>query len=123
MTKKITLTEKQRSEIETLGAVLTVQQTADYFGINKRTFERMLHDDENLMSDYKKGKSKVLSKVGTSLIRKALDGDLTSQIFYLKTQGGWRETVRKEVNQKTELSVNVSDLSNEQLQDIVDGKG
>ena len=34
----ITLTEAQLAEVETLAAVLTAEQTADYFGIGRRTF-------------------------------------------------------------------------------------
>lgn len=38
------------------------------------------------------GKAETLAKVAGSLVRKALNGDTASAIFYLKTQGGWRET-------------------------------
>jgi len=38
------------------------------------------------------GKAETLTKVAGSLVRKALAGDTASAIFYLKTQGGWKET-------------------------------
>lgn len=38
------------------------------------------------------GKAETLAKVAGSLVRKALNGDTASAIFYLKTQGGWKET-------------------------------
>lgn len=38
------------------------------------------------------GKAETIAKVAGSLVRKALSGDTTSAIFYLKTQAGWKET-------------------------------
>ena len=38
------------------------------------------------------GKAETLAKVAGALVRKALNGDTASAIFYLKTQGGWKET-------------------------------
>lgn len=35
--------------------------------------------------------------IGTRLFKKAMDGDTTSCIFWLKCRGGWRETDRLEV--------------------------
>lgn len=40
----------------------------------------------------KEGKAETVAKVAGSLVRKALAGDTASAIFYLKTQGHWRET-------------------------------
>lgn len=42
------------------------------------------------------GKAEVLTKVAGKLVEAALKGNLTAAIFYLKTQGGWRETNRIE---------------------------
>src|SRR5699024_1231059 len=41
---------------------------------------------------YIKGKNRAIASVGDTLLKKALDGDTISQIFYLKSQAGWRET-------------------------------
>lgn len=38
------------------------------------------------------GKAEVIAKIAGQLVKKALDGNLTAQIFYLKTQAGWKET-------------------------------
>lgn len=37
------------------------------------------------------GRAETIAKVAGTLVRKALGGDTTSAIFYLKTQGGWSE--------------------------------
>lgn len=44
------------------------------------------------------GKAETLAKVAGALVRKALNGDTASAIFYLKTQGGWKETSVQELS-------------------------
>lgn len=38
------------------------------------------------------GRAETIAKVAGSLVKKALNGDTASAIFYLKTQAGWKET-------------------------------
>ena len=92
-----TLTDKQRAEVETLAAFLSAEQVADYFGIGRTTFFNMMERDADIAERYKRGKSKVVAKVAQGLIQKALSGDTTSAIFFLKTQARWRETERHEI--------------------------
>ena len=92
-----TLTDKQRAEVETLAAFLSAEQVADYFGIGRTTFFNMMDRDADIAERYKRGKSKVVAKVAQGLIQKALSGDTTSAIFFLKTQARWRETERHEI--------------------------
>ncbi len=92
----IVLTKEQRSELETLAAVLNVEQIADYFGISRRVFYDIMERDEEVSAQYKKGKAKAVGFVAQNLIQKARSGDLGAQIFYLKTQAGWKETQRLE---------------------------
>lgn len=87
-----TLTEQQKAEVETLAAVLTAEQVADYFGIGRRTFYAMMQRDEEIAARYKRGKAKAIGVIAQGLINKARAGDTTSMIFFLKTQAGWRET-------------------------------
>jgi hypothetical protein len=88
----ITLTDAQKAEVETLAAVLTAEQVADYFGIGRRTFYSMMQRDEEIAARYKRGKAKAIGVIAQGLINKARAGDTTSMIFFLKTQAGWRET-------------------------------
>ena len=82
----------QLAEIETLAAVLTPQQMADYFGIGRTTFFGLIERDAEIGERYKRGKARAVGSVAQSLITKARAGNVTAMIFYLKTQGGWRET-------------------------------
>ena len=85
------LTDEQKLEVKTLAAVLNAHQIADYFGIGRRTFYDIMKRDEEVSAQYKKGKAQAIGFVGQNLITKARNGDLGAQIFYLKTQGGWKE--------------------------------
>lgn len=96
MGRTIVLTDEQRREIETLAALLTREQIADYFGIGRTTFGQILKRDEEAAVRYKRGKAKAIAHVANGLLQKARGGDTTSSIFFLKTQAGWRETSRIE---------------------------
>ena len=92
----IQLTPEQKAEVETLAAVLSSEQIADYFGIGRTTWFAILERDPEVSELYKKGRAKAVGFVAQNLIQKARSGDLGAQIFYLKTQAGWKETQRLE---------------------------
>ncbi len=54
------------------------------------------------------GKAETIAKVAGNLVQKALSGDTTSAIFYLKTQAGWRETSNLHINPDREVTINLS---------------
>jgi len=102
---KIELTKSQRKELHTLGAVLNQQQLADYFGFHKDTLQEIFKRDKEALRMYKKGRQQAIVDVAGSLLTKARSGDTASAIFYLKTQAGWREVSRDEVeNNNTEVT-------------------
>jgi hypothetical protein len=43
---------------------------------------------------------KTIELIGGNLIKKAMDGDTASMIFYLKTQAGWRD--KQDINLSNE---------------------
>ena len=93
------LTEAQKGEVETLAAVLTAAQMADYFAIGRTTFFALMDRDPGIAERYKRGKARAIGAIGAiaqGLIAKARGGDTASMIFYLKTQAGWRETTAVE---------------------------
>ena len=92
----IVLTPEQMGEVETLAAVLSSEQIADYFGIGRTTWFAILDRDPQVFELYKRGRAKAVGVVAQNLISKARSGDLGAQIFYLKTQAGWKETQKVE---------------------------
>jgi DNA-binding CsgD family transcriptional regulator len=98
----ITLTEAQVVEVETLAALLTQDQIADYLGICRNTFRALCNRDEEVLARYKRGKAKAIAHVANGLLQRARAGDTTCSIFYLKTQAGWRDNVAVEHEVKAE---------------------
>ncbi|AUR95777.1 homeodomain-like protein, partial [Vibrio phage 1.213.O._10N.222.54.F10] len=100
------LTEEQIAQVEALGAVLSIEQIADYFGISKPTFYAIMERQPDVSLRYKRGKAKAIGKVSQGLIQKAMAGDNAAAIFYLKTQAGWKETqhVQQEVKEVKSFS-------------------
>lgn len=88
----IMLSPEQVVEVETLAALLSQDQIADYFGISRNTFRRLCERDAEILANYKRGKAKAIAHVANGLLQRARTGCKTSSIFYLKTQAGWRET-------------------------------
>ena len=92
----VSLSEAQKAEIETLAALLSVQQIADYLGIARSTFFALLERDADIARRYRRGKAKAIAHVANGLLQRARAGDNTAALFYLKTQAGWRETIQVE---------------------------
>lgn len=105
--KFIELTDAQRGEVETLAALLNLDQIADYLGISRSAFISLRNRDADIEERYKRGKAKAIAHVAKGLLMKARGGDTTCSIFYLKTQAGWRETDRLE--HAGGLTINVID--------------
>ena len=85
----IKLTNEQLEELKMIAPVCTLQEIADYFGFSIDTFQRLKSRDEEVLRIYKKAKIQAKAMVGGSLMKKALAGDTTAAIFYMKTQGVW----------------------------------
>ena len=114
------LTEAQRAEVETLAAVLSTEQIADYLGIGRRTFWDMMARDDEIAARYKKGKARAIGAIAQGLISKARGGDTASMIFFLKTQAVWRETVAVEtVPDPGAMVIDVKSLSDATLVELL----
>jgi hypothetical protein len=96
------LTEDQIREVETLAAVLSQDQIADYFGMCRNTFAEVMKRDPDISERYARGRARSIGAVAKSLITQALAGNMNAATFYLKTQAGWREPVEGEAEAETE---------------------
>ena len=106
--QRIDLTEEQIGQIEKLAAVLNQAQLADFLGFSDRTLRDIFARDERASAAYKKGRATAIANVGSGLLQAALEGDASRQMFYLKTQAGWRETQEIQVTAAepfTELAI------------------
>lgn len=77
---------------------LTNEQIANNLGIGKTTFYRMIKDHSELLEHLKKGKEVVDYEVENALLKNALSGNITAQIFWLKNRKPkqWKDKVEVE---------------------------
>lgn len=81
-------TDLTRQTVQLHATVGTNQELiADILGIDPKTLR--LHYREEL----DQSKAKANATIGGALYSKAKGGDTAAQIFWMKTQAGWRETV------------------------------
>lgn len=111
--RKLVFTPDEIEQAEKLSSVLNQQQMAEFFGVSERKFKDAKKDQPELGEAYSRGRSKALARVGGGLLQKALEGNLTAQIFYLKTQGGWREKDRVELTGKDGGPIATKDLTDD----------
>ena len=103
------LNEAEKGEVETLAAVLSSEQIAEYLDMGRRTFYSLMQGDEDLAARYKRGRARAVGAVAQSLIAKARGGNITAMIFFLKTQAGWRETDRLEHSGEVTISAGIEE--------------
>ncbi len=84
--------EVMTAKVEGFAAMMTVAQMGDYFGCGETTMHEVFKRQPEVSEAYKRGRASVIAVVAQNLITKAKNGDTSSQIFFLKTQAGWKET-------------------------------
>ena len=87
----VELTAEQVIELKALAAVLNKSQVADYFGISENTLRAIEKRQPEVSEAYKKGRVNQIAGMGGNLIKLAKAGNVAANIFYLKTQAGWKE--------------------------------
>jgi len=65
---------------------MTQAQIGECFGVSPRTLRKHLGDE------LRDARAKAIANLGASCYKRAMAGDNASTFFYLKTQGGWKET-------------------------------
>lgn len=102
------------------GLGTTQEQVAALIGISVDTLTK----NKRTAEAWRTGKTETIAKVAGTLVRKALSGDTVSAIFYLKTQGGWREKQQidhttSDGSMKPGLTFDPKLLSSEALREIM----
>ena len=99
------LNESHVKELEQFGgAGAKYDDIAQYYGMSRATFCRILERKPFIRDAIKRGKFLANLNVSQSLYNSATqDGNVTAMIFWLKTQFGWRE------KQEIDLNVNRKD--------------
>jgi len=96
----INLTQDDINKIEIMaGLGLTLDEIALILNISPRTLDRRIADNENVAIAYKTGRAKAKMKVTGKLFEQIEKGKIAAILFYLKTQCGWRETNKEEIEQ------------------------
>lgn len=98
---KFVPTDVERKQVEALsGYGLPIDQIAVLVrhGINVETLRT--HFGPELIS----GKAKANGQIGKTLFQKAMSGDTTAAIWWSKTQMGWKETQRHEIDARLECT-------------------
>ncbi len=76
---------------------LSNEQIAYALGICERTLYNNKKESAEFADAIKRGKASGITKVANALMKKAIGGDTTAMIFFLKSQAQWRETNRTEL--------------------------
>jgi hypothetical protein len=82
-------TDAERQEVTTMTiGGLTQMQIAECMrdGIDVKTLRKHFREELDI------AKAKAIANLGASCYKRAMAGDNASTFFYLKTQGGWKET-------------------------------
>lgn len=99
------ITKALLTKVERLAARgLTQDQIAVSLGISSTTLYKNKAKYAEFADAIKKGQSKGLEQVSNALFSKAVKGDTTAQIFYLKNRDpeNWKD--RKDINQETTIT-------------------
>ena len=87
-----TFGEREIELIKEHAPTLTVDHLAELLGVSRRTLYDIMDRQPEVKEAYQYAKVQTIHEVANSLISKAVSGDVGAMCFYLKTQGGYRET-------------------------------
>lgn len=98
--------EETLAMVENLGRIgFTQDNVADYYGVNPSTVYRNKVKHTRLCTALKMGKTRAISSVAAALFKKAMSGNVTAMIFYLKNRdpANWADVQRLEHSGEIEL--------------------
>ena len=99
---------------------LTNEQIAENLNIGKTTFYKLLNEHPELSEHLKKGKEVVDYEVENALLKNALSGNITAQIFWLKNRKPkqWKDKVEVEDKDLSKVEELLSKIKEEANNDI-----
>lgn len=90
----------------------------DLFNVSAATMRNRMLEDPELRGAYQRGRANAVGRMALSLYQQGISGNVTAQIFYLKTQGGWTE--RTEHHHYLSLVQRLTAMTPEELLELED---
>ena len=118
---RLELTEEQIEKLKLMAPYLTIEMMADSLQVNRSTFQEILKRDAVISGIYQAHKSDKVAQVASSLVGKALDGDTRAAMFYLRTQGRWREEGHT-ASERPQIQINVSGINDIKTEKVIEGE-
>ena len=118
---RLELTEEQIEKLKLMAPYLTIEMMADSLQVNRSTFQEILKRDPVISGIYQAHKSDKVAQVASSLVGKALDGDTRAAMFYLRTQGRWREEGHT-ASERPQIQINVSGINDIKTENVIEGE-
>lgn len=98
---------------------LTKEQIAHNIGISRTTLYEWEQKEPNIMNTLKKGREVVDFEVENALLKNALEGNVTAQIFWLKNRKKleWREKIEYSTdnNEVSKLDELLKEIKNDSV--------
>ena len=108
----------QRRQVEALAAYgIPEADISGVVGIDPKTLRKYYRDELNL------GETKANAQVAGFLFNAAKNGNVTAQIFWLKTRAKWRETPMELKHSGSIARKDLSEISDEELMSMIDTLG
>lgn len=107
------------SKVEALASrLLSKEQIAISLGIGTTTLYSRQKENVEFEEAIKRGREKGVATIANKLVESAIDGNITAQIFILKTHGGQEWKDKQDINLIGELEVknkSLKDMTDEEL--------
>ena len=107
----IQITEELCKKAESLSAQgLTMEQIAQTLGMGERTLYEKVKEYPHFSQAIEAGRAKGIAQVTNALFKKATDGDVSAQKYYLNNRdnANWKDRIDSNVNQIVEGSLTIT---------------
>ena len=107
---QIKITKKLCEKAEKLSAKgLTMSQIASVLNMGESTLYEKQAQYPEFSESIKRGRNKGIEQITNTLFQKAVEGDNTAMIFYLKNVAGWKDKVETQhTGEQMNVNVNIA---------------